>query len=387
MPLPTYTELAAKLTQFFTASDKAYQIVNGPASGTGSTVSVTSGTLETFAKIQARLPSPLALTANPVNGTTSGVTGQLAIVTISGVKTLFICSNGTAKTWIGLASDITTEQVIALLVGAVLADVSIGVADYTGLTVSPNIFARKGSVPYFGNTPLSFALSLATTGSYTTTFAQSGSITVTLPSTNATMARTDSGQTFTGTHVFGNGQNALVVGRNDGTDDTDQYQLTIKSRSYVGNKTVRFMDRSGTVLMYFTDQGKIAIGNTCPAPNNFFSLRVGSGISTHGGEAAVCAYDRTDSNQFWQFYSNSGTMRFYKAHGTGANEPFTIASDGTVTLTGIITSGNFKRGAGSPNGSVTGNPGDLYTNTSGGANTTLYVKESGTGTNTGWVAK
>lgn len=30
--------------------------------------------------------------------------------------------------------------------------------------------------------------------------------------------------------------------------------------------------------------------------------------------------------------------------------------------------------------------GSLYTNTAGGANTTLYIKESGAG-NTGWVAK
>ena len=44
-------------------------------------------------------------------------------------------------------------------------------------------------------------------------------------------------------------------------------------------------------------------------------------------------------------------------------------------------------GAGSPNGSQVGSPGDIYLNTSGGAATTLYVKESGANTNTGWVGK
>jgi hypothetical protein len=44
-------------------------------------------------------------------------------------------------------------------------------------------------------------------------------------------------------------------------------------------------------------------------------------------------------------------------------------------------------GVGSPNGAVTASPGSLYLNTSGGAGTTLYVKESGAGTNTGWVGK
>jgi hypothetical protein len=43
-------------------------------------------------------------------------------------------------------------------------------------------------------------------------------------------------------------------------------------------------------------------------------------------------------------------------------------------------------GAGTPEGSVTAAVGSLYTRSDGGASTTLYVKETGTG-NTGWVAK
>ena len=43
-------------------------------------------------------------------------------------------------------------------------------------------------------------------------------------------------------------------------------------------------------------------------------------------------------------------------------------------------------GTGSPEGVVTASVGSLYTRTDGGASTTLYVKESGSG-NTGWVAK
>lgn len=42
--------------------------------------------------------------------------------------------------------------------------------------------------------------------------------------------------------------------------------------------------------------------------------------------------------------------------------------------------------SGSPEGVITANVGAMYTRTDGGAGTTLYVKESGTG-NTGWVAK
>jgi hypothetical protein len=43
--------------------------------------------------------------------------------------------------------------------------------------------------------------------------------------------------------------------------------------------------------------------------------------------------------------------------------------------------------SGDPNGDVLGVPGDLVGDTTGGANTTLWVKESGSGTNTGWTAK
>ena len=51
-----------------------------------------------------------------------------------------------------------------------------------------------------------------------------------------------------------------------------------------------------------------------------------------------------------------------------------------------VLRGIFVSDSGAPNGAVSASPGSLYLNTNGGATTTLYVKESGTG-NTGWVAK
>lgn len=47
----------------------------------------------------------------------------------------------------------------------------------------------------------------------------------------------------------------------------------------------------------------------------------------------------------------------------------------------------FKHGYGSPEGVVTASIGCQYVNLNGGASATLYVKESGDNTNTGWVAK
>lgn len=48
--------------------------------------------------------------------------------------------------------------------------------------------------------------------------------------------------------------------------------------------------------------------------------------------------------------------------------------------------GAVRFGAGSPNSVVTAPVGTIFLRTDGGAGTTLYVKETGTG-NTGWVAK
>lgn len=51
-----------------------------------------------------------------------------------------------------------------------------------------------------------------------------------------------------------------------------------------------------------------------------------------------------------------------------------------------VLQGTIRRGAGTPEGAVTAPVGAVFVRSDGGASTTLYVKESGTG-NTGWVAK
>ncbi len=56
----------------------------------------------------------------------------------------------------------------------------------------------------------------------------------------------------------------------------------------------------------------------------------------------------------------------------------------TLSLGVAVT---YLTGVGSPEGVVPANTGSMYTNQSGGAGTTLYVKESSPTTTTGWVAK
>ena len=72
---------------------------------------------------------------------------------------------------------------------------------------------------------------------------------------------------------------------------------------------------------------------------------------------------------------------------TDATTLMELSMAGALNVGSNITAGNFKRGAGSPESVIIGSVGDIYTRTDGGAGTTLYVKESGAATNTGWVAK
>ena len=108
--------------------------------------------------------------------------------------------------------------------------------------------------------------------------------------------------------------------------------------------------------------------------------------------------------EFEMFSVDGDLKRFYITSRSGAgnpvsmNMPFRATLDDGVTFTdrGSLIFGahtNFLNtavlifyGNGSPESSVTANVGSLYMRQDGGAGTSLYVKESGTG-NTGWAAK
>ena len=59
---------------------------------------------------------------------------------------------------------------------------------------------------------------------------------------------------------------------------------------------------------------------------------------------------------------------------------------GSITISNATTNPGIYSYHGSPESVITANPGSICMDTTGGVNTSLYVKESGTG-NTGWIAK
>ena len=70
-----------------------------------------------------------------------------------------------------------------------------------------------------------------------------------------------------------------------------------------------------------------------------------------------------------------------------ANKLLSFDSNGLpAAVTSATALALIYSGTGSPEGAVTATVGSLFLRTNGGSNTTLYVKESGSG-NTGWVAK
>lgn len=92
----------------------------------------------------------------------------------------------------------------------------------------------------------------------------------------------------------------------------------------------------------------------------------------------------------WALYESIGPTKLIDVDSAG-NASFYAGDVAVATANKAIKfSGNgnviWRCGAGTPEGAVTAPIGSLYTRTDGGANTTLYVKESGSG-NTGWIAK
>lgn len=92
-------------------------------------------------------------------------------------------------------------------------------------------------------------------------------------------------------------------------------------------------------------------------------------------ETDIDQFEITLRNRFHGF-----EQRFTLAQ-LGAQLNLSVVAPITLSSGQLITAG-----AGTPEGAVTAPVGSLYLRSNGGANTTLYIKESGAG-NTGWVAK
>lgn len=108
--------------------------------------------------------------------------------------------------------------------------------------------------------------------------------------------------------------------------------------------------------------------------------------------AGVFAQRNGATNQVYRLYevdsgANDEYLEISAASGTNVIRPqATGTGTASVVRYHTTTAVFWTSGSGSPESVVTAPVGSIYTRTDGGAATTLYVKESGTGS-TGWVAK
>jgi len=119
-------------------------------------------------------------------------------------------------------------------------------------------------------------------------------------------------------------------------------------------------------------------------------------IDGKGNYVRVTLGDFTNGISFEKAPSGSVTREINFLSGVGviqtAGTPVLTFSGTSVILNQDIlhfTSGSLQviAGTGDPENNVTANIGSLFLRSDGGADSTLYVKESGNGANTGWVAK
>ncbi len=99
------------------------------------------------------------------------------------------------------------------------------------------------------------------------------------------------------------------------------------------------------------------------------------------GSVSVGLLDDQSTRKATTFIDGLDTKLVSTTITTLTSNPFLTFSDSASSASCQLNSGT-----GSPEGAVTANVGSIFLRTDGGANTTLYVKESGTG-NTGWAAK
>jgi len=105
-----------------------------------------------------------------------------------------------------------------------------------------------------------------------------------------------------------------------------------------------------------------------------------SNVSYFGSNALLAIYTYSAATLGYILHNNNimPNLTTFRT-GTGANAAIEIVGGG-------FGAGVVYRGTGTPEGAVTAPIGTMYLRNNGGAGTTLYIKESGTG-NTGWIAK
>lgn len=232
-----------------------------------------------------------------------------------------------------------------------------------------------------------------------------------ISSTGATAIGVGAGAALT------NGTGFTGVGRNAGAAAVSAQGITAVGHGAADVATGNFITAFGndacgatTTNAHITCLGYQAGLVSTGAANTFIGSMTGNAVTTGqrvtavGFQAGVGANNITTDSYVTMLGAStakgSATARSYltvvgaEATGDCSNcvvlgraGDLTQVPSGTIVLGASVTASPLWRtGSGNPEGVVTAPVGSMFTRTDGGAGSTLYVKESGTGS-TGWVAK
>jgi hypothetical protein len=212
---------------------------------------------------------------------------------------------------------------------------------------------------------------------------------------------------------------SMTITGNNITSTSNAVKLQISS-GYTGQNTVisgNYLKGSSAVYTNGNIANLTISGNTLIGPAADFSS--GRGVYLDTPPTEVYAFITSNTFANWQrpysIYSASATTFEYlfatnnnlSLAGNNANSSIWNVEGSALAGATVISSNNINPasaglqlniidqqsnlktlyGVGSPNGAVFGAIGSSFINKSGGAGTTLYIKESGVNTNTGWVGK
>ena len=150
----------------------------------------------------------------------------------------------------------------------------------------------------------------------------------------------------------------------------------IASKGNIGNGTIR--------SDFSINQQLQVSSNTANERAGILLTVVGGGTNLRSGYYVDDNVNTVVFDVLW----SSGNPNF--AWQFNSVDKMTLTNTGNLVTIGTIkvnnTTSTINSGSGTPEGAVTATIGSTFSRTNGGAGTSFYVKESGTG-NTGWIAK
>lgn len=197
-----------------------------------------------------------------------------------------------------------------------------------------------------------------------------GGSSLTINSTDTAIPYRSNSTTFANSPLFRVDANTMAQ-RNGTTSQAFQVY-----KSYTDDSNYERLGITPTLIVFAT------AGTGSPSD---FTIRNASGFSTFYDSGAHAFRSSNGSTTWWQVNTSGHLVPGAdntREMGSSSVRPSAVWTVKTCYITNVC---DFY-GSGSPEGAVTAAVGSTYRRTDGGASTSFYVKESGSG-NTGWIAK